>query len=328
MLSLGTYPDVPLAGHKDKKTGAWIEGAREKRDHARKLIKQEIDPSVVRKTEKTAVRTANSNTFEAVAREWLALPVHRWAQSTADTKRIRLETHAFPFIGDKAMAELTKGDLEKILCKIHDKGFEEVARRVRQLIEQIFNHACRDGGPIDRNPAANLKGILPAPSPSHHAAVTEPKAVGALMRAIRGYSGEPVTKAALCLAPLVFVRPGELRAAEWSEIDLDGATWRIPAARMKMDRGHIVPLSHQAVAILREIQKETGKGKLVFPSIRSRSRPMSENTVNAALRRLGYTNAEMTGHGFRSMASTLLNEQGWHHDAIERQLAHAPSATR
>ena len=118
LLSLGTYPDVPLAGHKDKKTGAWIEGAREKRDHARKLIKQEIDPSVVRKTEKTAARTANSNTFEAVAREWLALPVHRWAQSTADTKRIRLETHAFPFIGDKAMAELTKGDLEKILCKI------------------------------------------------------------------------------------------------------------------------------------------------------------------------------------------------------------------
>lgn len=186
----------------------------------------------------------------------------------------------------------------------------------------IFRHASREDGPIIRNPAADLGGILPSAEPKHHAAITDPKAVGALMRAIRGYSGEPVTATALQLAPLVFVRPGELRAAEWSEFDLDGATWRIPGVRMKMKNGHVVPLSEQAVAILRELHKLTGTAKLVFPSIRSRARPMSENTVNAALRRLGYTTEEMTGHGFRATASTILNEEGWHHDAIERQLAH------
>ena len=164
---------------------------------------------------------------------------------------------------------------------------------------------------------------MPPVQKKHHASIVDPIAVGELLRAIDGYKGHLVTRCALQLAPLVFVRPGELRRAEWSEIDLEKAEWRIPAAKMKMGSPHIVPLSQQALTVLNEIKPLTGGGTYVFPSVRSRQRPMSENTVNAALRRLGYTKEQMTGHGFRSMASTLLNEQGWHHDAIERQLAHA-----
>ena len=190
------------------------------------------------------------------------------------------------------------------------------------MLGQIFRYAIATGRATS-NPVADLAGALPPSKPTHHAAITDPKAVGALMRAIRGYKGEFKTHAALQLAPLVFVRPGELRAAEWQEFDLDNATWRIPGERMKMKDAHIVPLSTQAVAILRELQAQAGKDRLVFPSIRTKARPMSENTINAALRRLGYTKDEMTGHGFRTMASTLLNEEGWHHDAIERQLAHS-----
>jgi integrase len=186
----------------------------------------------------------------------------------------------------------------------------------------VFRYAIATGRG-ERDISADLRGALPPLRYTHHAAITEAKAVGALLRAIDGYQGHFVTRCALRLAPLVFVQPGELRAAEWQEFDLDSAEWRIPASRMKMRTTHIVPLSHQAVAILREVYPLTGRGKYVFPSLRTRDRPMSENTVNAALRRLGYPKDEMTGHGFRSMASTLLNEQGWHHDAIERQLAHA-----
>jgi integrase len=199
---------------------------------------------------------------------------------------------------------------------------------LRLLIEwlsycgQIFRYAVATGR-AERDPSGDLRGALPPVNSKHYASITDTRAIGALLRAIDGYQGHFVTRCALQLAPLVFVRPGELRAAEWSEVNLDSAEWRIPAARMKMRTTHIVPLSHQAVAILRELYPLTGRGKYVFPSLRTGERPMSENTVNAALRCLGYDNSEMTGHGFRSMASTLLNEQGWHHDAIERQLAHA-----
>jgi integrase len=178
-------------------------------------------------------------------------------------------------------------------------------------------------GKADADPTASLRGALKPPKNKHHAAITDPVRMGELLRAIDGFAGQFVTLAALKLAPLVFVRPGELRQAEWREIDLDGAIWRIPAERMKMKAAHLVPLAPQAVAILRELHPLTGEGRYVFPGLRTGSRPMSENTVNAALRRLGYSGEEMTGHGFRSMAATRLNEMGWNPDAIERQLAHA-----
>jgi integrase len=194
---------------------------------------------------------------------------------------------------------------------------------MRQTCGQIFAYGIATGR-NDRNPATDLRGALPpASKKKHHASIIEPKAVGALMRAIEAYQGSFVTKAALKLAPLVFVRPGELRGAEWSEFNFEAAEWRIPAERMKMREQHIVPLSRQAVEILRELQPLTGNGRFLFPGERTRERPMSNNTVLGALRRMGYAKDEMTGHGFRSMASTLLNEQGWHRDAIERQLAHS-----
>jgi integrase len=186
----------------------------------------------------------------------------------------------------------------------------------------VFRYAVATGR-ADRDPSGDLRGALPPVHKKHHASITEPNAVGELLRAIDGYEGHLVTRCALQLAPLVFVRPGELRRAEWSELDLSKTEWRIPAEKMKMPAPHIVPLSRQALAALNEVRPLTGKGVYVFPSVRSRQRPMSENTINAALRRLGYTKEQMTGHGFRSMASTLLNEQGWRYDAIERQLAHA-----
>ena len=187
---------------------------------------------------------------------------------------------------------------------------------------QVFRYAVASGY-ADRYISADLRGAIPPTKEKHHASVTDPKDVAALLRTIEAYAGSFVTMCALRLAPMTFVRPGELRHAEWSEIDLDKAEWRIPAEKMKMREQHIVPLSRQAVAILRELHPLTGAGKYVFPSVRTSARPMSENTVNAALRRLGYAKDEMTGHGFRSMASTLLNEMGWNRDAIERQLAHA-----
>ena len=322
LLSLGIYPDVPLAGRQDKKTGLWIDGAREKRDHARKLLACKIDPAETRRAEKAAGAAAGQNTFEVIAREWHAKQSGSWAKVTADAKLVRLEADLFPRIGSKPISDLNAPALLKVLQAVEGRGANEIARRVRQMLGQIFRYAISTGR-ISVNPTADLAGALPPANPIHHAAITEPKAVGGLMRAIQDYQGEPVTRAALRFAPLVFVRPGELRAAEWKEFDLDQATWRIPGERMKMREAHFVPLSKQAVAILRDLSSHTGNGRFVFPSIRSRTRPMSENTVNAALRRLGYTKAEMTGHGFRSMASTLLNEQGWHRDAIERQLAHA-----
>jgi integrase len=198
----------------------------------------------------------------------------------------------------------------------------ETAHRALQNCGQVFRYAVATGR-AERDPSGALRGALPPPKEKHHANITDPKAIGELLRAIDGYQGSPITKYALKLAPLLFVRPGELRKAEWSEFNLDGAEWRIPAARMKMREQHIVPLSTQAVEILNELHTLTGGGRYVFPGARTNGRPMSENTVNAALRRLGFSSDDMTGHGFRSMASTLLNEQGWNRDAIERQLAHA-----
>lgn len=227
-----------------------------------------------------------------------------------------------PHIGSRPIHKITPAEVLGALRPIEARGKHETAHRTKQYVGQIFRYAVATSR-AERDITADLRGALTPATTKNHAAVTDPAAIGALLRAIDGYSGQPVTHAALMLAPLVFVRPGELRQAEWSEIDLDVGEWRIPARKMKMRELHIVPLSRQAAEILRSLRQLTGVGQYVFPSLRSKERPMSENTINGALRRLGYSNDEMTGHGFRAMASTCLNEQGWHPDVIELQLAHA-----
>jgi integrase len=310
LLSLGVYPDVPL------------KQARANRDEARKLIAEGVDPSAQRKANETAQRTAESNSFQVMAEEWMSR--QDVAEVTASKNRWLLETFLFPEIGPRPINEITPRELLTALRKIEATGKLETAARAKMKAGQVFRFAILEGK-AESDPTASLRGALKPPQVKHHAAVTDPRQMGELLRAISGFSGQPATAAALKFAPLVFVRPGELRKAEWTEFDLDGALWRIPGERMKMKAAHLVPLSTQAVAILRELHALTGQFRYVFPSLRSRERPMSENTVNAALRRLGYSNDEMTGHGFRSMAATRLNEMGWRADAIERQLAHAES---
>jgi len=227
-----------------------------------------------------------------------------------------------PWLVARPIGEITAPELLAVLRRIEHRGAIETTHRALQNCSQIFRYAVVTGR-AERDPAADLRGAFPSARKKHHASIIDPKAIGDLLRAIDGYHGSFITQCALKIAPLVFVRPGELRRAEWAEFNLEGAEWRIPAARMKMKEQHIVPLSRQAVACLRELHALTGSGRYVFPGARTNGRPMSENTVNAALRRLGFAKDEMTGHGFRSMASTLLNEQGWHKDAVERQLAHA-----
>jgi integrase len=310
LLALGVYPDVPL---KD---------ARERRDDARKQVAAGIDPSLQRKAQKATKEFGAANSFEAVAREWFAKHSPNWVASHADKIIRRFEKDVFPWLGSRPIARITAPELLAVLRRIESRGALETAHRALQNCGQVFRYAVATGR-AERDPSGDLRGALPPAKPKHHASIIDPKAIGAMLRAIDGYQGSFITKCALKLAPLVFVRPGELRKAEWSEFNLDAAEWRIPTARMKMREQHIVPLSTQGVAILRELQALTGNGRYVFPGARTNGRPMSENTVNAALRRLGYKGDEMTGHGFRSMASTHLNEQGWHRDAIERQLAHA-----
>jgi integrase len=308
-ISLGVYPDVTLRT------------ARERRDEARRLLAEGIDPGALRKTAKARSAEAAANTFEAVAREWHAKHSPNWAESHSSKIITRFEADAFPWIGARPIEELTAPEILRTLRRIEERGALDTAHRVLQTSSQVFRYAIATGR-AHRDPCADLRGALPPAKGDHYAAITDPSEVGALLRAIDGYAGDYVTRHALRLAPLLFVRPGELRHAEWSEINFDKAEWRIPAAKMKMRAEHIVPLSTQAIETLRELQSLTGSDSYVFPSLRSRGRPMSENTVNAALRRMGYTTEQMTGHGFRSMASTILNEQGWNRDVIERQLAH------
>jgi integrase len=310
-LALGVYPTVTLAD------------ARLRRDEARRKIANNTDPSAERKEAKAAqavARVAAHKTFASVARAWMER--QDIAEVTANKNKWILEGFLFPELGEQAIAGITSRMLLDALRKIEASGKLETARRAKVKVGQVFRYAVIEGL-VDTDPTAALKGALKAPKQKHHAAITDPARIGALLRAIDGYSGQFVTLKALQLAPLVFVRPGELRAAEWDEFDLDEGMWRIPAARMKMKAAHLVPLSSQAVSILRELRTFSGEGRFLFPGLRSTLRPMSENTINAALRGLGYSGGEMTGHGFRSMAATRLNEMGWHADAIERQLAHA-----
>lgn len=309
-VSLGIYPDVGL---KD---------AREKHAEARKLLAAGVDPSANKKATKAAQGERSANSFEVVAREWFDKHAPNWKENHSSKIIRRLEVDIFPWLGGTPIGEIVAPDLLAAVRRIENRGALETAHRALANCGQVFRYAIATGR-AQRDTAADLRGALPPVKEKHHASITDPKAIGELLRDIEGYQGAFVTRCALRLAPLVFLRPGELRKAEWLEIDLDKAEWRIPADRMKMNAVHIVPLSSQAVAILRELHPLTGAGLYVFTGARTTTRPMSENAILGALRRMNYTTDEMTGHGFRSMASTLLNEQGFNRDAIERQLAHA-----
>ena len=310
-LSLGVYPDTGL---KD---------ARANRDAARKLLAAGIDPGQQRKATKAAGAERAANSYEVIAREWHAKQSATWVELHASRIMLRMENDVFPWLGSRPIADVTAPELLAMLNRIVDRGAVESAHRVLQNCGQVFRYAIATGR-TDRNPAADLRGALPPVKQTSHAAITDPLGVGALLRAMDGYAGSFVTKCALLLAPMLFVRPGELRAAEWAEFDLDAAQWNIPAARMKMREPHLVPLPSQAVTILRELHALTGRGRYVFPGARSPKRPMSNNAVNAALRRMGYDKDTMTGHGFRAMARTILDEVlHVRPDYIEHQLAHA-----
>jgi integrase len=304
LLSFGTYPDTSLRK------------ARERRDEARKLLAEGIDPSERRRARKAA----QADSFDVVAREWLGKQ-KRLSSGTVELAERRLERWAFPYIGKMPVCVIEPPDVLRLLRRVEAAGRHETAHRVRQRIGQIFRYAIATGR-ATRDPTADLKGALAPVATRHRAAITDPAGVADLLRVIDGYTGQPATRAALRLLAVTFVRPGELRTALWPEFDLDAATWRIPAERMKMKREHLVPLSRQAVEILRELLPLTGHRPFVFESLRPR-RPLSENTLNAALRTMGYSGEVMTAHGFRALASTLLHEQGWPPEVIELQLAHA-----
>lgn len=311
LLSLGTYPDVGL---KD---------ARARRDEARKLLADSIDPGMHRKLARKTSAEAAGNSFEAVAREWLAKNLPTWAPSHGDKIVRRLERDIFPWLGSRAIADIGAQDLLAAVRRIEARARLETAHRALQNCGQVFRYAIATGR-ADRNPAADLRGALAPVGQRHMPAITEPAEVGALMRAIDAFTGSLVVQTALRLAPLVFVRPGELRKAKWAEIDLEQCQWNIPAERMKTREPLVVPLSRQAIALLRELQPLTGRGEHVFPGARANGRPMSDAAVNAALRRMGYdTRTEMTGHGFRAMARTIVHERlGFAPEVIEHQLGH------
>lgn len=308
--SFGSYPSVGIAD------------ARQRREDAKKLLANSIDPVTAKQKEIAARIESAANTFKAVALVWHEQRKPEWSSTHADRLLRRMELDIFPFIGNMPIADITAPDLVNLLQRVAKRTLE-TAHRLKIAIHGVFRYAHLNGT-IKHNPAADLRGVLPAVKPKHMAAPTNPKQVAELLRAIDGFSGSFVTKCALQLAPLLFVRPGELRAAEWSEFDLENKQWNIPAAKMKMKQPHLVPLSTQAVTILNELHKLTGIGRYVFPCHRTPLRCMSENTVNASLRRIGFDKEEITGHGFRAMARTMLHEiLQFTPDAIEAQLAHA-----
>jgi integrase len=310
MLTLGLYPDVGLRF------------ARERHDDARRLVAAKVDPSAKRQEEKAT----RANTFAAVADEFMDLKRKTLSASTWQRDRDQLVNMAGPKLGKRPIAEIGTDEVLAVLKVLEEKGLGDTAHRVRGVIGRVIRYAIASGRyGVKHDVTAALRGALAPVETVNYPSITDPVKVGALLRAIDGFDGMPATLAALRLAPLLFVRPGELRTAEWSEFDLEAKepTWRIPGPKMKMRDEHVVPLSTQAVAILKEIQMVTGDGLYVFRAIGGGQRPLSENTLNGALRRLGYnTKTEMCAHGFRSMASTMLNEQGWHPDLIELQLAH------
>lgn len=320
LINLGTYPQTSLGD------------ARQRRTEARALLDKGIDPGAVRKAQKAA-DTQEQDTFEVIAREWHAKFFPTWAPSHADKIIRRLELYIFPWLGDRPIRSITAPEMLTCLRRLEEKGTLDTAHRAKQNCGQVFRYAIATGR-ADRDPTPDLRGALPAIQKQHYAAITDPAEVGALLRAIDGYKGGFVTLCALKLAPLFFLRPGELRQAEWAEFNLVKGEWNVPVERLKLrtteknrrkGEFHLVPLAEQAVSILRELQSLTGSGRYVFPSTRTDTRPMSDNTINAALRRLGYdTRTEMTGHGFRAMARTILDEVlHIRPEIVEHQLAHA-----
>jgi integrase len=308
-LSLGVYPDVSL---KD---------ARDRRDDARKLLADGIDPGENRKAQKAAKVERAANSFEVVAREWYAKQAPNWAEHHGDRIIRRFERDIFPWIGGRPIADVTAPELLAAVQRIENRGALETAHRALGNCGQVFRYAVATGRAL-RDPSGDLRGALPPVKGEHFAAVTEPEQAAQLLRTLDGYQGTLTVACALRLAPLVFVRPGELRAAEWADIDLDAAEWRYTVT--KTNTAHIVPLATQAVAILRELHDLTGTGRFVFPGARSNGRPMSDNAILAAMRRMGIGKDEMSGHGFRAMARTILDEVlGFRPDFIEHQLAHA-----
>lgn len=308
-ISLGVYPDVSL---KD---------ARDRRDEARKLLANGVDPSENRKAIKSTRMDRAANSFEVVGREWFAKYSPTWASNHGDRIIRRFERDIFPWIGGRPIAEITAPELLSVIRRIESRGALETAHRALSNCGQVFRYAVATGRAV-RDPSGDLRGALPPVKGTHFAATTEPKRVAEILRAMDGYEGTLTVRCALRLAPLVFVRPGELRNAEWTNIDFEAAEWRYLVT--KTNTPHIVPLSRQAIEILRELQPLTGSNRFVFPSARSHNRPMSDNAILAAMRRLGIDKEEMSGHGFRAVARTILDEVlGVRPDFIEHQLAHA-----
>ncbi len=309
-LAIGVYPSIGLRE------------ARDAREQARRLLADAKDPSTAKRLERIASAAASANTFDAIAAELLEKK-RKEKKSEATLEKFEwLLSLARPAIGARPVAEITAPAVLAVLRGVESEGKLETARRLRASISQVFRFAISTGR-AEADPTSALKGAIATPTVQHRAAIVEPRAFGGLLRSIQTYEGAPETRAALELLALLFVRPGELRAAEWGEFDLDAAVWSIPASKMKLKRPHQVPLAPKTGIILQELHSITGHGKYLFPSIRSSSRCMSENTLNAALRRLGFEKDEMSAHGFRAAASSMLNESGqWHADAIERQLAH------
>ncbi|MGH8290606.1 MAG: tyrosine-type recombinase/integrase [Steroidobacteraceae bacterium] len=308
LLSLGVYPRVAL------------QRARQKREDARRLIGDGIDPSAERKAE----RAANSDTFRVIAEDWLARQAKALAPETVSILQGRLTSTLLPAFGSRPLSDIKAADLLAVLRRLEDKGIHETAHRVRALYGRVARFAIATGR-AERDVSGDLRGALTPVVAEHFPAITEPRRIGELLRAIDSYNGQPSVEYALKLAPYVFVRPGELRGAAWREFALEGKEpeWRLPGERMKMGREHIVPLASQVVKLLRRLYALTGDGALLFPGLRTGARPISNTTLNAALRRLDFGQDEMTAHGFRSMASTRLNEMNFAPDIIELQLAHA-----
>lgn len=309
LLSLGVYPDVSL---KD---------ARERRDEARKLVANGVNPSENRKIQKSARADLVANSFEVIAREWFAKFASTWASNHGDRIIRRFERDIFPWMGGRPVAEITAPELLAVVRRIENRGALETAHRALGNCGQVFRYAVATGR-AERDPSGDLRGALPPVKGTHFAATTEPKRVAEILRALDGYEGTLTVRCALRFAPLVFVRPGELRNAQWADINFDTAEWRYTVT--KTNTLHIVPLAHQAIEILKELQPLTGNSRFIFPSARSYNRPMSDNAILAALRRLGIDKEEMSGHGFRAVARTILDEVlGVRPDFIEHQLAHA-----
>jgi len=337
LLSMGTYPDTPLAGRwvdkakqKAQDESGYLKGARDKRDDARQLVAAGIDPSAERKARAAATTDQlPADSFEIVAREFHATKSPEWSGPHAARWLERMTKDVFPWLGSIPLPEISAPMLLKTLRRVEARGVRETVHAIHQGCGQVFRYGIATGR-CERNPAADLRGALQPVLVKNMAAIVEPAQAGDLMRAIAGYQGHPLTRAALELSALLFQRPGNVRTMEWAELDLDGAAWIIPAAKMKRarhgkinGRPHLVPLAPQAVNILRDLEPLTGNGPFVFPSMLSRERPMSENTVNTALRRLGFDKTQATAHGFRAMARTILVEKlNVDPEVIEAQLAH------